>query len=155
MVWSRGLKQVENDRSLKEVKNNRLLKEVKNDRDLRCYFGDDYSGALNTGWCGIQMESECWTIFVRYSDGFWMLDFSTKISQKIVVCGMRIIFDSRNIPSSEVYCQMSLVGCETTTKRTWPKFWWFIRSRSSSKLIYSQHYLLVTHKLLTLWGQIT
>ena len=31
------------------------------------------------------------------------------------------LFDSRNIPSSKVYCQMSPVGCGTTTKRPWPK----------------------------------
>ena len=40
-----------------------------------------------------------------------------KKSQKNVVCGMIIPFDSRNISSNEVNCQMSPVGCGTTTKR--------------------------------------
>ena len=92
-------------------------------------------------------SSECWTIFVRYSDGdnvqrFFCLKFewyNTEqtfssllfkwylngglfhfiffVLQKIVVCGIISIYDSRNIPLSKLNRQMSPVGCGTTTKR--------------------------------------
>ena len=94
-----------------------------------------FSGLLFK-WClvVIQMVSEWQTVCVQHSDGAisnqisdsqWSdiqngLCLNPKTDPKrsdIVVCGMLFLFDSRNIPSSKVYCQMSPVGCGTTTKR--------------------------------------